>query len=229
MAEAVPPAFDRAKLMPLMLVLSATTGLVDAVSVLGLGKVFTANMTGNVIFLGMATAGAREFVPPLYIWAILTFMAGAIVGGRVGTGAKAMPLRRWLLTAALVETGLLWIAALAAVLMPVTMPSSTGLYTIIALTALAMGFRNATVRQLKIPDVTTTVLTLTLTGLGADSSLAGGENTNWGRRIASVASLFVGAAAGAVMVLRSGLTLPLAVAGGLILMSTLLCCARLRS
>ena len=53
----MPPASQSASPLPgLLLLLSATTGLVDAVSVLGLGKVFTANMTGNVVFLGFAAA-----------------------------------------------------------------------------------------------------------------------------------------------------------------------------
>lgn len=52
-----------------------------------------------------------------------------------------------------------------------------------------MGFRNATIRQLKVPDLTTTVLTLTITGIAANSSLAGGANPNWARRIGSVAAI----------------------------------------
>lgn len=220
---------DTGKLLPLMLVLSATTGLIDAVSVLGLGRVFTANMTGNVIFLGMAVAGAPGFIPPLYIWAIVTFMTGAIIGGRIGRRAQGQPLRRWLFTAAAIETVLLWLAALVALLCAVETPASFGLYAIIASTALAMGFRNATVRQLKIPDITTTVLTLTLTGLAADSTLGGGANANWGRRIASVAALFIGAAAGAAMTLQWHLAVPLLVAGALILLSTLVCALRLPS
>src|SRR5262245_13265838 len=94
---------DTGKLLPLMLALSATTGIVDAVSVLGLGKVFTANMTGNVVFLGMAVAGAPGFVPLLYVWAIVTFMTGAVVGGRVGKRTQGRPLGRWLLASAAIE------------------------------------------------------------------------------------------------------------------------------
>ena len=75
-----------------------------------------------------------------------------------------------------------------------------------------MGVRNATVRRLAVPDLTTTVLTLTLTGLGADSSLAGGNNPRWGRRVLAVVAMFIGAAAGAWLMLRYGLALPLAIA-----------------
>ena len=71
---------------------------------------------------------------------------------------------------------------------------------LIGATALAMGTRNAVVRKLAIPDLTTTVLTLTVTGLAADSSFAGGDNPRLWRRIASIAAMFVGAAVGALMI-----------------------------
>ncbi len=66
-----------------------------------------------------------------------------------------------------------------------------------------MGLRNATVRKVGVPDLTTTVLTLTITGLAADSSLAGGTNPRWQRRVASVMAMFAGAAVGALMLKRS--------------------------
>lgn len=219
---------DTGKLLPLMLVLSATTGIVDAVSVLGLGKVFTANMTGNVVFLGMAVAGAPGFVPLLYVWAIVTFMIGAVIGGRVGKRTQGRPLGRWLTVSAAIEAVLLAAAAAFALDYDIAVQRpGYALYAMIALTALAMGYRNATVRQLKIPDVTTTVLTLTLTGLASDSTLGGGANANWGRRIGSVAMMFAGAAVGALLVLHGGLAPPLLLAAALILLSTLFCAARL--
>jgi len=68
---------------------------------------------------------------------------------------------------------------------------------VIVLTALAMGLRNATPQRLAVPDLmTTTVLTRTLTGLAAESSVAGGDNPRLGRRIASVALMFAGAEVG---------------------------------
>ena len=73
-------------------------------------------------------------------------------------------------------------------------------FALIALTALAMGTRNAVVRKLAIPDLTTTVLTLTITGIAADSSLANGNNPRVLRRIMSVTAMFLGAALGAVVI-----------------------------
>lgn len=208
----------------LLLLLSVTTGLVDAISVLGLGKVFTANMTGNIVFLGFAAVGTPGFHAASYLAAIAAFLIGALVAGRVGKGHAGLPLRRWLLVAALVEAALLWIAAGVATGFDIASQSPGGaLYAIIALTGLAMGFRNATVRQLKIPDLTTTVLTLTLTGLAADSTMAGGSNPNMARRIGSVAAILLGAGLGAWLVLHGGLVLPLLLAGALVLAGTLAC------
>lgn len=210
----------------LLLLLSLTTGLVDAISILGLGKVFTANMTGNIVFLGFAAAGAPGFRVAPYIVALAAFLFGALVAGRTGRVHASRPLRRWLVTAAILESSLLWIAAALAMGFDVAAqtPSAT-LFAIIALTGIAMGFRNGTIRQLKVPDLTTTVLTLTLTGLAADSTPAGGGNPNWGRRLGGVAAIFAGAALGAVMVTHLGLALPLMITGALVLVGTLACAA----
>jgi len=210
----------------LLLLLSLTTGLVDAISILGLGKVFTANMTGNIVFLGFAAAGAPSFHPAPYIVALAAFLAGAATAGRIGKAHAGGPLGRWLTLAALVETGLLWIAAMVGIGFEANAPDAR-LLAIVALTALAMGFRNATIRQLKVPDMTTTVLTLTLTGLAADSRLAGGGNPNWQRRIGGVAAIFAGAVIGALLVMRTGLTVPLLLAGALVLIGTLACARHL--
>ncbi|MDE1172883.1 MAG: YoaK family protein [Parvibaculaceae bacterium] len=208
----------------LLLLLSVTTGLVDAISVLGLGKVFTANMTGNIVFLGFAAVGTPGFHVAPYLVAIAAFLAGALIAGWTGRAHTGRPLRRWLITAALIEAVLLWIAAGAAASFDIaTQTPQPELFAIIAFTAITMGFRNATIRQLKIPDLTTTVLTLTLTGLAADSSLAGGSNPNWARRIGSVAAICAGAALGAFLVMRSGLSAPLVLAGLLILGGTIAC------
>jgi uncharacterized membrane protein YoaK (UPF0700 family) len=221
----MPPSSPSSSPLPgLLLLLSVTTGLVDAVSVLGLGKVFTANMTGNVVFLGFAAAQTPGFKVAPYLVALLTFFVGALIAGRVGQGFGKRPLRQWLTVAALIEAALLWIAAVVALGFDVpTLKPTAALFAIITLTAVAMGFRNATIRQLKVPDLTTTVLTLTVTGIAADSSMAGGGNPNLARRIGAIIAIFAGAAAGALMVVHMGLALPLAVAGIIVLLGTVLC------
>lgn len=221
----MPDAARPTPLPALLLLLSATTGLVDAVSVLGLGKVFTANMTGNIVFLGFAVAGTPGFVVAPFLVALVAFMAGALVAGRLGKAMGGRPLHHWLLIGATIETGLLWCAAAIAYRFDIpTQEPRWALYAIIAGTAIAMGFRNATIRQLKVPDLTTTVLTLTITGIAADSSLAGGANPNWGRRLGSILAILGGAALGALLVVRTGaLIVPLVLAGFLVLAGTALC------
>ncbi|OAN58388.1 YoaK family protein [Sphingomonas sp. TDK1] len=218
------PKTAASPLPPLLLLLSVTTGLVDAVSVLGLGKVFTANMTGNIVFLGFAAAGTPGFTIAPYIVALASFLVGALVAGKVGSHLAGQPLRRWLVLAAAIEAVLFGVAAgVAAWAGAMGILPETCVFAIIALTAIAMGFRNATIRQLKVPDLTTTVLTLTLTGIAADSHFAGGRNPNIGRRLAAVAAILVGACVGALLVNRYGLAIPLLVAGLTVLVGTLAC------
>jgi len=86
-------------------------------------------------------------------------------------------------------------------------------YVDIALLAFAMGVRNATARRLAVPDLTTTVLTLTLTGLAADAAFKGGEPaTAVYRRVAAVAAMLIGAIAGAALFLHQRAALPLLIA-----------------
>ena len=199
-----------------LLLLTAVTGVVDAVSVLGCG-VFTANMTGNVVFLGFAVAGAQGFSIPRALTSLLAFLVGAMIGGRLGVAMSAAR-RRWLLTIAVCEAGLLFVAAIVSIGLAT---SPIQLYAVIVLMAVAMGLRNSTVRKLAVPDLTTTVLTLTLTGLAADSSIAGGENTRLWRRFGSVLAMFAGAVIGALLQ-KHGMALPLLLSGVSVLVVTLL-------
>ncbi|QOY85640.1 YoaK family protein [Paludibaculum fermentans] len=205
-----------------LLLLTFSTGLIDAVSFLGLGHVFTANMTGNIVFLGFAVAGSPGLSIIRSILSLGMFLVGGVGGGRLGKAMATHPTSQWLVTAALTEAGLLFAAVLVAIGFDISSgqpPSS--LYAVISLTALAMGLRNATVRRLAVPDLTTTVLTLTLTGIAADSSLAGGVDPRLSRRLTSVGLMFAGAAAGALL-LQFGLSVPLAVSGAVALISAAL-------
>lgn len=205
----------------LLLALSFTTGLVDAISVLGLGRVFTANMTGNVVFLGFAVAGAPGFFWPYFVVAIASFLIGAVAAGRIGHAHSNKPLQIWLRRSAWFEATLLCIAALVSIgFVAEHQAPAWKAYAMIILTGIAMGFRNGTIRQLKVADLTTTVLTLTLTGIGADSALAGGHNTNLGRRLAAVGAMFAGAIAGACLVMGQGLTVALLIASALPILAT---------
>lgn len=186
-------------LPPLLVLLTVVTGLVDAFSYLSLGRVFVANMTGNVVFLAFSLGGAAGFVWWASILAILTFSLGAFVGGRIRAAHghhRGLHLR----TAAIVQLVLLAAAFVTAVVAEA--PYDDGeLAALIVLLGVGMGVQNATSRALAVPDLTTTVLTLTITGISADSSAAGGGSSKMGRRLVSIASMFVGALIGAPLVL----------------------------
>src|ERR1700680_1348400 len=92
-------------LPPLLFVLTIVTGLVDAVSYLKLGHVFVANMTGNVVFLGFAVAGAKDFSVPASLVAIAAFLLGALAGGRLGS-STVEHRSRFFVIAILVKLGL---------------------------------------------------------------------------------------------------------------------------
>ena len=89
-------------------------------------------------------------------------------------------------------------------------------YALIVPLAVAMGIQNATARRLAVPDLTTTVLTLTLTGIAADSRLAGGTGGHPARRLIAVTAMFTGALLGALLVIHVDLVLPLSIAAALI-------------
>jgi uncharacterized membrane protein YoaK (UPF0700 family) len=187
-----------------LLGMTAVTGLIDAVSFLSLGHVFTANMTGNIVLLAFASTGVPQVSLARSVTALLGFLAGAAVGGRTMTGASAVVQLRAASSVFAWEIVFLVGATLAALgYSVVSSPHFLQLYAMIAFTAIAMGMRNAAVRKLAVPDLTTTVLTLTITGLAADSSLARGTNPHLQRRIAAVAAMFAGAALGSIALRHS--------------------------
>src|SRR3984957_9256669 len=115
--------------------LTVVSGFVDAVSFLGLGHVFTANMTGNVLLIGFAVAGAPGFSMAASLCALGAFLAGAVAGGRLAL--RVPPTRNLLLAAMVIEaTG----TAAAAVVAGTVAAIGTvwPRYTIIALLAAAM-------------------------------------------------------------------------------------------
>ncbi|MFD6530833.1 YoaK family protein [Streptomyces sp. NPDC060184] len=207
----VPPKEDRhGPLPPLMLTLTVVTGLIDAVSYLSLGHVFVANMTGNVVFLGFALAGADGLSVLASLVSMAAFLTGALAGGRFGARFAAHRGRLLAFTTAL--QAVLVLGALVAVTVSGGEVTTWARYTLIVLLGLAMGMQNAVARRLGVPDLTTTVLTLTLTGLAADSGPAGGAAPRPGRRVLSVLAMFLGALVGAALRTELPVTLGLALA-----------------
>jgi uncharacterized membrane protein YoaK (UPF0700 family) len=196
-------------LPPLLLGLTFVTGLVDAFSYLLLGHVFVANMTGNVVFLGFAIAGSTGFSIPASLVALGSFALGALVGGKLASGLGHH--RGHLLTAATSFQVLLLGASAIGAAASGNPVDGAYRYALIVLLAIAMGIQNATARKLAVPDLTTTVLTLTITGIAADSTIAGAAGSAAGRRLLAVTTMFAGALAGAALVLHVHIVAPLAI------------------
>jgi uncharacterized membrane protein YoaK (UPF0700 family) len=198
-----------------LLALTFSTGLVDAVSYLGLGRVFTANMTGNIVLLGFGIAGSGGLPVVAPLVSLGAFLVGSTAGGVLAARTAERHAEHVARTLA-IEIGLLATAAVVAAAADVR-PATFAGDTVIALLALAMGVRNTTVRRIAVPDLTTTVLTMTLTGLAADSPVAGGSGKGSVRRIVAVLAMLAGALAGALL-LRISLVPPLLAAAALALL-----------
>lgn len=201
-----------------MLALTFTTGIIDALGYLGLDRVFTANMTGNVVILGMAIAQADGLPIIGPVVALLAFMLGAVFGGRVMRSARTGWSGRS--TWAFATTGAI-VAVLGIGCLLVTPEEGTAwAYVITGLLGFAMGLQAAAARRLAVADVTTVVVTSTIVGLASDSKLAGGTNKNWVRRLLAVVLILCGAGVGALL-LRLDIGVGMLVAGGITLLVSL--------
>src|SRR3954468_14733995 len=205
-------------LAALMLVLTVLTGVVDAVSILSLGRVFVANMTGNVVFVGFALAGAAGFSLAASLSALAGFIVGARAGGRL-IGRFGSDRARLFAVGGGVE--LVFVAAALTVSAASgSVLSAGGRDTVAAVLAVGTGIQNAVARRLAVPDLTTTVLTMTLTGLAADTTVNGHRSGTLLRRLLAVAAMLAGAVAGAVLVLHTSATAALAAGTALLTVMT---------
>lgn len=201
--------------------ISSICGLLDAASFLGLGDVFVEIMTGNLVFFAFSlgamglhrlrAAFPGGLVLP-YVAAIAAFAGGAVAGGRLVRRGEGGRRAGFAIEGALIG---------AAVLVTATIhPGFTGgaRYPVVAILAFAMGIQNALMRRWGIPDLATNVMTLTLTGLLAESTLGGGTNPRAGRRGTSIGVFTVSAGAGAFLT-RYGVLWPMLAAFTLFLLA----------
>ena len=192
----VSPVSERTTIVCLLL-LTFSTGIVDAISVLVLGHVFVANMTGNVIFLGFWFAPRTVVDMTAAVVAFVSFVTGAILGGRLARHLDS-DVRRWLTVALGIEV---------AVLVTLSILSGTGVLgyhdntklILIAGLAVTFGIQAATARQFGIQELSTTVLTTTIVGIGFDSRLAGGTGHRERLRYSVVLTMCAGALVGATL------------------------------
>jgi uncharacterized membrane protein YoaK (UPF0700 family) len=181
----------------ILVALTFVTGSVDAVSYLGLDRVFTANMTGNVAMLGFALSGEHGLPLLRTGAALLAFVVGAVVAGRAVRAADARAVWPAPVMAVTAVAGAI-LLVVCVTWMGSTAPAQAEV-TASAL-AFAMGMQGAATRKLGVADLPTTVITSTLTGLAADSTLAGGGGTRWQRRLAALTALVTGALCGGLLV-----------------------------
>lgn len=198
----------------LLLMLTFVVGVVDAVSILALGRVFVANMTGNVVFTGFAIVGVPGFSLSASLSALAGFLVGAGLSGRFSRAARNRG--HLLRNTAAVELILMIVATI--LLLTLDDPSEFARVSVAFLIAVAMGAQNACVRRLAVPDLATNVLTSTITGLAADFGGTGGHIVT--RRLLAVLLLFGGASIGALIVLHVNAATAAAVTVGVLAVVT---------
>jgi uncharacterized membrane protein YoaK (UPF0700 family) len=190
------PVSDRLTVTALLL-LTFATGVVDAISVLVLGHVFVANMTGNIIFLGFWFVPGAGVDLTAAVVAFVGFVAGTVVGGRITRRLRAHT-RRWLTTSLGTEIVVLLTLSILAGTGVLSYQINTKLILIAGLAA-TFGVQNATARQFGVPELSTTVLTSTVVGIGVDSRLAGGTGEREKLRYSVVLAMCGGAIVGATL------------------------------
>ena len=180
----------------LMLALTFSTGIIDAVGYLGLDRVFTGNMTGNVVILGMALTGADGLPIVGPIVALVLFMLGALVAGRTLRPVAAGWSHRSTVLFAVVGVVILLAAVPLLVFDDPVEPVKLG---VTGALGLAMGLQAGAARHIGVKDVTTVVVTSTLVGLAFDSKFGGASGQQWKRRLGAVVLIGLGALVGALL------------------------------
>ena len=164
----------------------------------------------DVVFLGLALAGAPGFSIAASLAAMAAFAAGAVLGGWLG--ARHRDHRARLHSSAAAAQAVFVAIALILAAASGGTPAAGYRYALIAALGIAMGIQNAAARTIAVPDLTTTVLTLTITGIAADSALAGGAGSKAGRRLVPVAVMLAGALIGAALIRHAQASDPLIIA-----------------
>ena len=196
--KSLPSAFYRYKTGLYMI--TAICGLIDAVSFLVLGGVFAEMMTGNLLLLALSIGNGKFFEPGdhfLHVIAIGSFTIGAFLGGYLVNSAREH--HRYQRIGFIVE----WLVLVSAVLIAIATDPAVGNWagtTLVIMLSFSMGIQNAMVRTYGVPDLATNVMTLTFTGIIADSRPVRGTNKNLYRRVASVGLFFASAALGALLI-----------------------------
>jgi len=188
------PVSERFTVVALLL-LTFATGLADSISILVLGHVFVANMTGNVIFFGFWLAPKTSIDLTAVMVALPTFVCTTILSGRLQRcfGERTRP---WITTVLATEIALLAVLSILAGTGVLHYHDNTKLI-MIGVLAVTFGMQHSSARQFGIQELSTTVLTSTIVSLGLDSRLAGGTGEREKLRFTVVFTMCAGALAGA--------------------------------
>jgi uncharacterized membrane protein YoaK (UPF0700 family) len=188
----------------LLVALTFSSGAIDAISFIALGKVFTAFMTGNFVFLGLGIGGAGGPNAVRVVIAIAAFAGGVmgatrIVEGSVGSGVWSGRVSAALGAAALSEAVFLAVWAASG-----GHPSTGSMDALAALAALAMGLQSGAVLSLGVRGVFTTAATATLMFFMRDAAAASRAAAAEQMRLGDVLlGLLAGAAAGGLLLVHA--------------------------
>lgn len=151
----------------MLLILAWAAGSVDVISYLGLGHVFTANMTGNTILLGLALGQGQGLAVLRSMVALGGFTLGAAIGAIVVAPDRKREDWPPAVTGAVAFEGVV-LGVFTIIWYLTGMARSAGVvYALIALSALAMGVQSVAIRHLGVVGIVTTYMTGTLTSFVA--------------------------------------------------------------
>jgi uncharacterized membrane protein YoaK (UPF0700 family) len=187
----------------LLLLLILSSGAVDAICFLGLGKVFTAFMTGNFVFLGLRIAGAPGPHILSVIVSMCAFAVGVLLATRIVSPAPRSDVWPRRVTVAL---GVTVVAQAAFVVLWLSVgghASVTAAQFLLGISGLGMGFQTAAVFSLGIQGVFTTAATATFTVLSGDSAHWSNTQPERRRLAALLIALTAGAVAGGLLVVHA--------------------------
>ena len=182
---------------PGLYLVAAICGIIDVTCIKALGGVFAEMMTGNLLLMAIDVGSGGTFErSSRYLWPLVAFSIGAILGGRLLYLGEDHKVRRYGFVA-------VWCTIfLAATICGLYEPNGKETLgrAITALLALGMGLQTAILRRHGVQDLATNVMTLTLTALLAESRLGEGSRPNVLRRVMSIACFFSGGVLAAALV-----------------------------
>ncbi|HKJ36849.1 MAG TPA: YoaK family protein [Solirubrobacterales bacterium] len=182
-----------------LILLTMIAGMIDAVAFLGLDQVFAANMTGNVVLLGLAIGGAPALSINGPAVALAAFLAGAAIAGR---GERRDQSRHYYVVR-MVRVEAVVVAAAALLAIGFDPDDESRRLLIIAVLAMAMGARNEEIRRVRMPELRTTVLTLAIAGFAAHEAEGHRRDRGDRLRFVGIVAMVIGAIASALLVLNA--------------------------